>query len=75
MLDQPFYTLRCAKCTCHFANIVHLSGTVKIEKKCPKCKYLNTINLSEKEINIQCRLTEDGALEYNNNIDGANPMV
>lgn len=70
MLDQPFYTLRCAKCTCHFANIVHLSGIVKIEKKCPKCKYLNTIILSEKEINIQCRLTEEAGQGYNNGENG-----
>ena len=29
---------------------------VKIEKKCPKCKCLNTINLTSKEITIKCKL-------------------
>jgi len=60
MLDQqPFYTFRCAKCSCHFSNILEFNGLIKVEKKCPKCKALNIITISNKEIDIQCKLTED----------------
>jgi len=57
------YIWRCAKCSNHFANIVQLSGSIKQEKKCPKCKSLNTITLSDKEVTIQCRYATEGEEE------------
>lgn len=57
------YIWRCAKCSYHFVNISHIEGVVKEEKKCPKCKSLNIITISGKEINIQCKL-------YDPNING-----
>ncbi|HPA25769.1 MAG TPA: hypothetical protein PLK76_03355 [bacterium] len=56
MNEPVFHTLRCLKCACHFSNILKVEGMVKIEKKCPKCKCLNTINLTSKEITIKCKL-------------------
>jgi len=46
---------RCAKCTCHFANIMKFAGFIKQEKKCPKCKSLNILTIKDKEIYIQCQ--------------------
>jgi len=70
------YIWRCAKCSAHFANISRVGGLIKIEKKCPKCKALNILTLSKKEIILQCKFPEeengpyeDGGneLNYNNN--------
>ena len=47
---------RCTKCSNHFANITKMDGTIKQEKKCPKCKSVNTITLTNNEIFIQCKL-------------------
>jgi len=30
MSEQPFFSLRCLKCTCHFSNILKVAGMVKI---------------------------------------------
>lgn len=49
------YIWRCAKCGYHFANIHKADGIVKQEKKCPKCKSVNTITLTNKEIYIHCK--------------------
>ena len=49
------YIWRCAKCSCHFANIIKLEGNLKQEKKCPKCKSLNILTLTDKEILVQCK--------------------
>lgn len=59
MADQPFHTLRCIKCFCHFSNILELNGMVKIEKKCPKCKAVNLITLTNKDMVVQCKLVEE----------------
>lgn len=53
------YIWRCAKCSSHFANIISLEGDLKQEKKCPKCKSLNSLNLNNKEITIHCKQSED----------------
>lgn len=49
------YIWRCAKCSNHFVNITKMEGTLKQEKKCPKCKSLNIITLGNKEIFIVCK--------------------
>ncbi len=50
------YIWRCAKCSCHFANITKINGNVRQEKKCPKCKALNLLNITNQEINIRCKV-------------------
>jgi len=56
MPDNDYkYIWRCAKCSNHFANIQEAEGLIKIEKKCPKCKSLNILTLSNKEIIIHCK--------------------
>lgn len=65
-MNEPiFYTLRCLKCSCHFSNIITVEGIVKVEKKCPKCKCLNVITLSNKEINIRCQLETENMTREN----------
>ena len=49
------YIWRCAKCSCHFSNVTKMDGILKQEKKCPKCKSLNELTLSNNEIFIHCR--------------------
>lgn len=61
------YIWRCAKCSAHFANIIKLEGNIKQEKKCPKCKALNILNLNNKEMMIICRQHEEGETEINSN--------
>ena len=57
MLDQNnAYMWRCAKCFYHFANISKVEGLLKEEKKCPKCKSLNILTLTSKEIILTCKL-------------------
>ena len=53
---QIKYIWRCAKCSCHFANISRTDGMIKQEKKCPKCKALNILTLTPKEIYLNCKL-------------------
>lgn len=52
------YIWRCAKCASHFVSISRVEGVLRQEKKCPKCKSLNSLTLTEKEIIIHCRLFE-----------------
>jgi len=52
------YIWRCAKCSNHFASILSLVGGLKLEKKCPKCKSLNTLTINNKEIFVHCRQVE-----------------
>ena len=59
------YVWRCAKCSCHFANIQRSDGIIKMEKKCPKCKSVNTLTLTEKEVYMQCRLYDPHTNGYN----------
>ena len=61
--NNTTYIWRCAKCSYHFANISKVEGILKEEKKCPKCKSLNIITLTPKEISIVCRLDKPEA-EY-----------
>ncbi len=57
MAEQNYtYMWRCVKCFYHFANIAQVEGLLKEEKKCPKCKSLNTLTLTNKEIVITCKL-------------------
>jgi len=73
--QNAIYIWRCAKCSCHFANLLRSEGMTKLEKKCPKCKALNVLSFSEKEITLHCRvineygdrLAENG-FEQSNNI-------
>ena len=55
MVDSIKYIWRCARCSNHFANIVKTQGSLKQEKKCPKCKSLNELTLTNKEIFIHCK--------------------
>lgn len=61
---------RCAKCSNHFANITKTQGIIKQEKKCPKCKWLNIITLTEKEIFIQCKPGEQPPENFFNETNG-----
>ena len=54
--ENYVYMWRCAKCFYHFANIAKVEGLLKEEKKCPKCKSLNVLTLTPKEINLNCKL-------------------
>ena len=58
------YIWRCAKCSYHFANISKIEGMLKEEKKCPKCKSLNMITLTSKEISIKCKLYDPNTNGY-----------
>jgi len=49
------YIWRCVKCSCHFANILYAEGFLKQEKKCPKCKSLNLLTMSNSEISVICK--------------------
>lgn len=59
------YAWRCAKCGNHFANIQRQEGLVKMEKKCPKCKSVNGLTLTDKEVYLQCRLYDHQTNGYN----------
>lgn len=58
------YIWRCAKCGCHFANVIKTEGVIKQEKKCPKCKAINTLTLTPKEIYLHCK-TANGESSVN----------
>ncbi len=60
MIDDSSYGYiwRCAKCSCHFSNIIKVDGILKQEKKCPKCKSLNTLGLTNDEISIICHIAQ-----------------
>jgi phage FluMu protein Com len=69
MLDQqPYYTLRCGKCSSHFSNILEFNGLIKLEKKCPKCKALNIFTLSNKEIIVQCKMADSNTPDHDNDL-------
>ena len=63
------YMWRCAKCFYHFANIAKVEGLLQEEKKCPKCKSLNILTLTPKEINIRCRLYDPSVNGYSDEIN------
>jgi phage FluMu protein Com len=67
--ENYIYTWRCAKCFFHFANIAKIEGLLKEEKKCPKCKSLNILTLSNKEIIIHCKLFDATTNGYQNEIN------
>lgn len=65
MPDSTYnYIWRCAKCSCHFANITKMDGILKQEKKCPKCKSLNVLTLGNREIFIHCKLFDPSTNGY-----------
>lgn len=65
--EQPFYIWRCARCSYHFANIAKVEGSIREEKKCPKCKALNVMIIRNNEITLQCKLTEAGGSGFSDN--------
>lgn len=69
MAEAIKYIWRCARCACHFANIVKTEGAVKQEKKCPKCKSLNELTLTNKEIFIHCKFFDAEANGYTRTIE------
>ena len=69
MSNQNYvYMWRCAKCFYHFANISKIEGILKEQKKCPKCKSINTLTLTSKEINIHCKLYDPTTNGYSDEI-------
>lgn len=58
------YIWRCARCSYHFANVSKIDGLVKEEKKCPKCKSLNILTITSKEMILQCKFYSPRANEY-----------
>ena len=67
--NNQCFIWRCAKCSCHFANIEKNDGVLKQEKKCPKCKSLNILTLSENEIKIHCKCG-DSKISYMEGVNG-----
>ncbi|MFH1822223.1 MAG: hypothetical protein ABH830_00820 [Patescibacteria group bacterium] len=63
------YIWRCARCTSHFSNIYKTQGMLKQEKKCSKCKSLNTLTLTDKEIFIHCRFFDPRTNGYQEEIE------
>lgn len=66
--QQNRYIWRCAKCTNHLGNILETDGFIKIEKKCNKCKSLNLLTLTNKEIYIQCKIFDPRTNGYNGEV-------
>jgi len=58
------YIWRCAKCSSHFTNIYQIKGILKQEKKCSKCKSINMLTLTDKEIFIHCKFFDSDANTY-----------
>lgn len=67
------YLWRCAKCSNHLANMTMMEGTIKIEKKCPKCKSINELTLANKEINIHCKFFDRKLNGYIEDVDEQYP--
>ncbi len=63
------YIWRCAKCSCHFSSISRIEGVLRQEKKCPKCKSLNILTLTDKEIIIHCKLFDRQAGGYQDEVE------
>jgi len=60
------YIWKCAKCSSHFSNILEIEGAVKLEKKCPKCKWLNELSLTENSIDLHCKFDTEDSFNKNN---------
>jgi phage FluMu protein Com len=70
MPDEIYrYIWRCARCSYHFANISIAEGVIKQEKKCPKCKSLNVLKMSNQEIFIECKLLKQNANGFFSEMD------
>jgi phage FluMu protein Com len=67
MADEIYkYVWRCVRCSNHFANISFSTGTLKEEKKCPKCKSINYLTLNNGDIYVHCRQLESGISDNEN---------
>jgi len=76
MPDNSYnYIWRCAKCSCHFANITKMDGAIKQEKKCPKCKSLNIITLGNREIFIHCKFFDTNINGYSRETEESYPYA
>jgi phage FluMu protein Com len=64
MSENHLYIWRCVKCNNHFANIDNADGLIKQEKKCPKCKSINTLKFEKKEILISCKFYDPVRKSY-----------
>lgn len=70
MSDKTFkYIWRCALCSNHFSNVTKTEGMIKQEKKCPKCKSLNLLTLTNQEIIIHCKFFDIDKNDYNGTVD------
>ena len=63
------YMWRCAKCFNHFANITKVEGILRQEKKCPKCKSINILTLTPKEISLHCKLYDPTLDNYGDEVN------
>lgn len=52
-----------------------MQGILKQEKKCPKCKSLNTLTLGSKEIFIHCKFFDPGTNNYHEDKSESYPYV
>ncbi len=64
---------RCINCSNHFANIDKMEGMLKQDKKCPKCKSINILTLTKKEIFIHCKCFDPSTNGYNYEQDQHHP--
>lgn len=69
-MSDEIYIWRCAKCSSHFANITKIEGFIKQEKKCSKCKSLNSLSISKKEIFVHCKFFDPGPNTYGELAEG-----
>lgn len=67
------YIWRCAKCSSHFSNITRSEGTIKQEKKCSRCKALNTLTLTDKELFIHCKFFDENTNCYGRELEETYP--
>ena len=69
MTENIKFIWRCAKCSNHFSSIVKTEGIIKQEKKCPKCKSLNLLTLTNDEIIIHCKMFNRDINSYEREIN------
>lgn len=67
------YIWRCARCSCHFTNIYKMDGVLKQEKKCSKCKSINQLTLTNKDISIHCKFFDPEINGYDYEQEGDYP--
>ncbi|MBU1026718.1 MAG: hypothetical protein KKA31_03195 [Candidatus Margulisbacteria bacterium] len=67
------YIWRCARCSNHFTTIFKTEGMIKQEKKCSKCKSINLLTLTSKEIFIHCKCYDPNTNGYQHEMEETFP--